>query len=126
MTCWSASKHFGDNQVLEMERFVLINVAMCLAVVAGCSKPPHLLVKKDGIWLSDLQNNEERPFTSDHVLDALAALPVSAWPYGRVVPVQEVGTSASDQDRVAIRRNRAILAGTLEGAKVLINWLPSV
>jgi len=86
---------------------------------------PYLIVKKDGIWLVDLQNNEERPLGSDHILDGLAALPSSAWPYGRVVAVQEIGASGSDQDRVAVRRNRAILGGTLEHAKVLINWLPS-
>jgi len=146
-----------------MKSPVLVILAICLALLAGCSRPPqaqstqatttaeeriqqippadaqkpgethdtktwrnpYLLVKKDGIWLVDLQNNEERPVASDHVLDALAALPASAWPYGRVVAAQEVGTSGSDHDRVAIRKNRAILAGTLEGAKVQINWLPS-
>jgi len=86
---------------------------------------PYLIVKKDGIWLLDLDNNEERLLKSDQVLDALAALPASAWPYGRVVAVQEIGVSGSDQDQIALRKNRAILAGTLEGAKVLINWVPA-
>jgi hypothetical protein len=86
---------------------------------------PYLMVKKDGIWLVDLENNEERPVKSDQLLDALAALPASAWPYGRVVAVQEIGNTGSEEDKVALRRNRAILAGTLESAKVLINWLPS-
>jgi hypothetical protein len=86
---------------------------------------PYLIVKKDGIWLLDLGNNEERLLKSDHVLDSLAALPASAWPYGRVVAVQEIGISGSDEDRITLRKNRAILAGTLEGAKVLINWLPA-
>lgn len=86
---------------------------------------PYLIVKKDGIWLLDLGNSEERLLKADQVLDTLAALPASAWPYGRVVAVQEIGISGSDEDRIALRKNRAILAGTLEGAKVLINWLPS-
>jgi hypothetical protein len=85
---------------------------------------PYLMVKKDGIWLVDLDNNEERLVKSDQLLDALAALPASAWPYGRVVAVQEIGSAGSEEDKVALRRNRAILAGTLESAKVLINWLP--
>jgi hypothetical protein len=85
---------------------------------------PYLMVKSDGIWLVDLANNEERPVKSDQLLDALAGLPASAWPYGRVVAVQEIG-GGSEEDRIAIRRNRAILAGTLESAKVLIQWLPS-
>jgi hypothetical protein len=86
---------------------------------------PYLIVKKDGIWLLDLGNNEEHLLKPDQVLDALAALPASAWPYGRVVAVQESGISGSEEDQIALRKNRAILAGTLEGAKVLINWLPA-
>ena len=86
---------------------------------------PYLMVRKDGIWLMDLDNNEEHLLKSDQVLDALAALPASAWPYGRVVAVQEIGSVGSDEDRIALRRNRAILAGTLESSKILINWLPS-
>jgi len=85
---------------------------------------PYLMVKKDGIWLVDLDNNEEHLLKSEQVLDALAALPASAWPYGRVVAVQEMSSTGSEEDRIALRRNRAILAGTLESAKVLINWLP--
>ena len=86
---------------------------------------PYLIVKKDGIWLLDAENNEERLLKSDRLLDELAALPASAWPYGRVVAVQEIGITGSDQDKIALRKNRAILAGTLESAKVLINWLPA-
>ena len=85
---------------------------------------PYLMLKKDGIWLVDLANNEEHLVKSDQVLDALADLPATAWPYGRVVAVQEIGSAGSEEDKVALRRNRAILAGTLENAKVLINWLP--
>jgi hypothetical protein len=86
---------------------------------------PYMLVKQDGLWLLDVSNNEERPLNPDHLLDALAALPPSAWPYGRVVAVQEIGSGNSEADRIALRRNRAILAGTLEAAKVLINWVPA-
>jgi hypothetical protein len=86
---------------------------------------PYLIVKPDGLWLLDVSNNEERPLRPDQVLSALAALPDSAWPDGRVVAVQEIAGGNSDADRTAMRRNRAILAGTLEEAKVLIRWLPS-
>jgi hypothetical protein len=85
---------------------------------------PYLLVKQDGLWLLDVSNNEERPLRPDQLLSALAALPVSAWPYGRVVAVQEIWAGDSEADRIALRKNRAILAGTLESAKVLINWVP--
>jgi hypothetical protein len=86
---------------------------------------PFLIVKPDGFWLLDAGNNEEHPLKPDQVLSALAALPDSAWPYGRVVAVQEIANGKSDAERTALRKNRAILAGTLEGAKVLISWVPS-
>jgi hypothetical protein len=85
---------------------------------------PYLIVKPDGLWLLDVSNNEERPLRPDQVLSALAVLPAPAWPYGRVVAVQEVPSGNSDDDRIALRRNRAILAGTLESAQVLIIWVP--
>ncbi|MBV8050514.1 MAG: hypothetical protein JOZ80_04960 [Acidobacteriaceae bacterium] len=86
---------------------------------------PYLLLKPDGFWLLDVNNNEERPLKPDQVLSALAALPDSAWPYGRVVAVQEIVGGNSDADHISLRKNRAILAGTLGGAKVLISWVPT-
>jgi hypothetical protein len=86
---------------------------------------PYLLVKQDGLWLLDVSNNEERPIKPDQLLATLAALPEAAWPYGRVVAVQEIHAGNSQTDGIAVRRNRAILAGTLESGKVLIQWVPN-
>jgi len=84
---------------------------------------PYLIVRKDAVALLDLRNSEEHLLKPNEVLDALAKLPLSAWPYGRVVAVEET-TKGTDQDRIDIRRNRAIVAGTLETAHVLIHWVP--
>jgi hypothetical protein len=86
---------------------------------------PYLVVLPEGIGLLDPDNNEQRLLKTDEVLQTLAALPVSAWPYGRVVVVTENGLTSSEEQRIAIRRNKGILAGTLEGAQVAINWVPS-
>ena len=86
---------------------------------------PYLIVGQDGISFFDVSDSEERLLKENELLDTLAALPASAWPYGRVVAVQEVGISQSEDGNAAIRRNRAILAGTLEEAKILIEWVPS-
>jgi len=59
------------------------------------------------------------------VLPALGNLPPAAWPYGRVVAVTENGLRGSADDRVKIRQSRALVAGTLESMRVLINWIPS-
>jgi hypothetical protein len=83
---------------------------------------PFLIIRKDGIALVDLRNNEERILKPEEVLDALAKLPASTWPYGRVLAVQET-MKGTEQERVDIRRNRAIVAGSLESAHVLIHWV---
>jgi hypothetical protein len=58
------------------------------------------------------------------VLNALARLPASAWPYGRAVAVVvDEKPASSEQDKIALRRNRGIVAGDLEGAHVAINWI---
>ncbi len=85
---------------------------------------PYLIVRKDGIGMLDVGNNEQRLLKPEELLPALAQLPSSAWPYGRVVAVTENGVGAPGDD-VQIRRNRALVAGTLESMHVLINWVPS-
>ena len=86
---------------------------------------PYLIIRVDGVALLDAANNEQQTVPSDKLSDALAKLPASAWPYGRVVAIQEVGASASEEDKTRLRRNRALVAGTLESLHVLINWVPS-
>jgi hypothetical protein len=86
---------------------------------------PYLVLRADGVALVDLSNNEERILRPDEVPDALAKLPASAWPYGRVVAVQENSVHGGTQDAVSLRRNRGILLGTLESMHVLINWVAS-
>jgi hypothetical protein len=86
---------------------------------------PYLIVKADGVALLDVANNEEHIMHPDEVTRKLAQLPDSAWPYGRVVAVTETAASDSDHDKAEIRKNKAIVAGTLESMHVVINWIPS-
>ena len=89
-------------------------------------KNPYLIIREDGIGLLDLANNEIHILKPNQVPTALADLPASAWPYGRVVAVRENETSTTPQStKVQLRKNRALLAGTLEELKIAINWLPS-
>ena len=84
---------------------------------------PYLIVKTTGVALLDPDNHEERLLKPEDLTQALGKLPSSAWPYGRVVAVTENGVRAPGDD-VAIRKNRALVAGTLESLHVLINWIP--
>jgi len=86
---------------------------------------PYLIILPEGVALLDASNNEQHLLKTDEFLSELAALPRSAWPYGRVVVVTENALSSTQEQRVAIRRNKGIVAGTLESAHVLINWVPS-
>jgi hypothetical protein len=86
---------------------------------------PYLIIRPDGVGLLDPANNEQRLLKPGELLNALAALPSTAWPYGRVVVVTENSLASSEEQRVAIRRNKGIVAGTLESMQILINWVPS-
>ena len=86
---------------------------------------PYLIVKPDGVALLDVDNNLEHIIKPDELTEKLAALPSSAWPYGRVVAVTESAAAKSDHDKAEMRKNKAIVAGTLEGMHVMINWIPS-
>jgi hypothetical protein len=85
---------------------------------------PYLVIRKDGVGLLDIANNEQRLLDPHDLPDALALLPPTAWPYGRVVRVAENSIS-SPEEGILIRKNRGIVQGTLESMHVLIDWVPS-
>jgi hypothetical protein len=84
---------------------------------------PYLVIRADSIGLMDLANNEEHHIKPAEVAQALAKLPSSSWPYGRVVAVEGPKRPASEVEVDAMRKNRAILAGTLESMQVQIDWI---
>jgi len=86
---------------------------------------PYLIVRADGVVLLDAANNAEITLKPDDLLAALARLPASNWPYGRVVAAAEIGVRASERDGVAIRRNKGIVGGELQGAHIAVRWVPS-
>lgn len=85
---------------------------------------PYLIVRSDGIALFDSADSAEIILKPDEVLAALARLPASYWPYGRVVAATEIATRASEQEGIAIRRNKGIIGGTLEDVHIAIKWVP--
>jgi hypothetical protein len=87
---------------------------------------PYLIVRTDGVALLDPADNAEIQLKPDELLAALAKLPAANWPYGRVVAAAENSTRNSEQDAVAIRRNKGIVGGMLEGAHIAVKWVPSV
>jgi hypothetical protein len=86
---------------------------------------PYLIIKPNGVALLDVANHEEHLLKPEKLAETLAALPASAWPYGRIVVVSDPSASSSANELAPIRRNRGIVAGTLESMHILINWVPS-
>jgi hypothetical protein len=82
---------------------------------------PYLVVREDGIGFVDLSNNEIRILKPDEIPAQLTSLPMSAWPYGRVVMVAEaVPKNPTEQTKTRLRENRGLLAGTLKELDVQI------
>jgi hypothetical protein len=86
---------------------------------------PYLIVRADGVVLFDSADSAEILVKPEDLLPALARLPASYWPYGRVVAAQENGVRGSEQDGVAIRRNKGIVGGLLQGAHIAVEWVPA-
>jgi hypothetical protein len=86
---------------------------------------PYLVIRPEAVGLlTDVAANEEQILKPEEVLNTLARLPASAWPYGRAAAILvEQTPTTSEQDKIALRRNRGIVAGDLERAHVAINWI---
>ena len=86
---------------------------------------PYLIIRSDGVALLDSADNAEIHLKFDELLAALARLPASNWPYGRVVAAAENSGRTTEQDGVAIRRNKGIAGGLLAGAHIAVKWVAS-
>jgi len=88
-------------------------------------KNPYLVVREDGIGFVDLSNHEVHILKPEEIPAELVSLPSSAWPYGRVVLVAEaVPKIPTDQAKAEVRKNRALLVGTLKELDVQIREAP--
>lgn len=85
---------------------------------------PYLIVRSDAVALYDSADSAEIILKPNELLAALARLPASNWPYGRVVAATET-SHTSEQEGVAIRRNRGIVGGMLAGVHVAVKWVPA-
>ena len=86
---------------------------------------PYLIVRADGVVLYDTADSAEIILKPEEVIGALAQLPRSNWPYGRVVAATETA-AASDQAGIAIRRNKGLVGGLLAQAHVAVRWVPAM
>ena len=86
---------------------------------------PYLVIREDGIGFVDLSNHEIHILKQEEVPAELVSLSTTAWPYGRIVMVaQAMPKDASDETKAAIRKNRALLLGTLKELDVQVREAP--
>jgi hypothetical protein len=87
-------------------------------------KNPYLIVRRDGIEIVGM-TPVGRAITVESVPGVLGSLPDSAWPYGLVVAVQDVGILSGKTDLVRIEANRTKLLNLLKKLGIAVDRWPS-
>jgi len=86
---------------------------------------PYVIVQADGVLLNcNAVHFGQKAVRLDGLRRVLISLPVSAWPYGGVVAVQEAGVRGLDDDAL-ITRNKATVEGILKSLALKVEWRPS-
>jgi hypothetical protein len=85
---------------------------------------PYLVVRPEGIEIYRI-TPPAQGVPVESVLDILEHLPDSAWPYGLVVVVSDVGVLSSRKDVPRINANRSKLMKTLKRQGIAVELWPS-
>ena len=85
---------------------------------------PYLIVRAEGIEIVGVSDGTN-PLTLDAALAGLERLPVSAWPYGRVVAIQDSGIATSENQHSQVVENRNKLNQRLGDLGVIVGLWPS-
>ena len=85
---------------------------------------PYLIVRADGVALYDVADSAEIVMKPDELLPALAKLPASNWPYGRVVAAAEVGVIGSEQQKIATAYIAQMTAAHLFSKPIVTQVVP--
>jgi len=84
---------------------------------------PYLVMRADGIEvIAQGIASGRKTVSSNDLLRTLVELPMSAWPYGRVIAVQDTGVRAADRNGVLDRNDEeAINRNHQAGIKILLD-----
>lgn len=87
---------------------------------------PYLVVQKDGVAFRCLAiaARDWQIIPPAEMKKRLLELPVAAWPYGRVIAVQEIGIRSKGDDKY-IAANKAKVVSVLKSLGIRINPWPS-
>lgn len=87
-------------------------------------KNPYLIVRPDGIEVMGM-TPVGRGIAVESIPEVLERLPNSAWPYGLIVAVQDLGIFAAKADKDRIEANRTKLLNLLKELGVAVDRWPS-
>jgi hypothetical protein len=87
-------------------------------------KNPYLVVRRDGIEIVGTTPAGQSIDVSS-IPGALEKLPASAWPYGLVVAIQDIGLVSGKTDPERIADNRAKLMKLMKDLGIVVNLWPS-
>ena len=87
-------------------------------------KNPYLVVRRDGIEILR-RTPVGRAITVESVPGVLERLPDSAWPYGLIVALQDIGILSGKTDVARIEANRTKLLNLLKELCVAVDRWPS-
>ena len=113
----------GSTANTQLQAIPAANAEIYKKVDLKAWKNPYVIVRSDGVGLLDVTNNEEHVLKVDELPDALAKLPATAWPYGRVVALADDRRPGADKTR--IKNNKATVASMLHSGQVEVQWVPS-
>ena len=88
---------------------------------------PYLVIRPEGVEVISRSAAAERQIIScEKLAGHLESLPVTAWPYGRVVAAQEISIRRGDRrDDQPIAENKAKVERILASLDVKVAWWPS-
>jgi hypothetical protein len=86
---------------------------------------PYLIIGADGIVvISRAVLGGRKTVPLGNLRQTLLSLPVDAWPYGRVIAIQEAGVRSGDDDKV-IEQNKEKAEEVVKELGVKLEWWPS-
>lgn len=86
---------------------------------------PYLVIRADGVELiSPAASRVRQTIPASELQKSLLKLPLSGWPYGKVVAVSEISIRSGNDDEL-IEQNKAKVEQILKSLQVEIEWWPS-
>jgi hypothetical protein len=87
---------------------------------------PYLVVQVDNVSLTaNAASIKNKIIPTEELRSTLVSLPVSAWPYGKIIAAQQSGTIDSTNEVSRIKQNKERVESILKSLGLKVDWWPS-